>query len=438
MKKHLYAVVLCCLFSLSTASAALPAQWNPILKDHACANKFYENYDYSLIVQWPGKEVKNYGYKAVNINGNRTLLYVVAVEDINATSTPSDFRLFSYNCNTKKSIELAAGLPSYAYVVSADSQWDLVTLGRKCIWWCGGLATLEFIVVSNLNEMKPVITDINLKELKSLWEYEELLDTYIDALEAEWGMYANKLLSATELWVWPSPKLIINGTATVNDLILQGGYNFTPSIVTQNSKLYLKWSFILGISNNSDVNFFYLPSIIAPINIENKSIDLSKIEYSLWSKEIKRLNEQWITKYDSIASFGTEASFTREQAAKFFSAFAINVLKKTPDTNLECKFTDINYADKTLQADIITSCQLGIFQWSKWSFDPKREISAEEVVAVLIRAAYGKQSETMKPRYTDYIAKAQWEWLLPTIGFEINKPLSRWIIGQMLYKAGNK
>ncbi len=57
--------------------------------------------------------------------------------------------------------------------------------------------------------------------------------------------------------------------------------------------------------------------------------------------------------------------FTREQAAKFFSQFAVKVMGKTPNSSVSCNFEDINQADSTLKTDIITSCQLGIFQGSK-------------------------------------------------------------------------
>jgi hypothetical protein len=53
---------------------------------------------------------------------------------------------------------------------------------------------------------------------------------------------------------------------------------------------------------------------------------------------------------------------TREQAAKFFSAYASNVMKKTKDTTLTCRFNDIQQADSTLVDSIVESCQLGIFK----------------------------------------------------------------------------
>jgi hypothetical protein len=53
---------------------------------------------------------------------------------------------------------------------------------------------------------------------------------------------------------------------------------------------------------------------------------------------------------------------TREEAAKFFSVFATEILGKTPDTSLPCTFSDLGGATPDLVDDIILSCQLGLFK----------------------------------------------------------------------------
>jgi hypothetical protein len=47
--------------------------------------------------------------------------------------------------------------------------------------------------------------------------------------------------------------------------------------------------------------------------------------------------------------------------AKMLSQYAINVLKKTPDTNKECKFGDVSAElDEQYDNGVTLACQLGI------------------------------------------------------------------------------
>ncbi len=90
-------------------------------------------------------------------------------------------------------------------------------------------------------------------------------------------------------------------------------------------------------------------------------------------------------------------------------------MKKTPNTSRACSFSDIDQADSTLKADIITSCQLGIFQGSKGMFDPKRNITLPEAIAVLMRVKYGKMDEINVAGhwYDNYLKQAEQDGLKP-------------------------
>lgn len=143
------------------------------------------------------------------------------------------------------------------------------------------------------------------------------------------------------------------------------------------------------------------------------------------------LYQNWLTKYEDISSFHVDNSFTREQAAKFFWQFAINVKWQKPDTSATCTFSDIHTADATLKDSIITSCQLGIFQWSKGKFDPKRELSFPEAIAVLMRIQWGKLDETSQPWYTAYWTMAQKAGVIPH-GFHEYDMITRGNIWYML------
>ena len=69
-----------------------------------------------------------------------------------------------------------------------------------------------------------------------------------------------------------------------------------------------------------------------------------------------------MTKFNTVESFQTTATITREQAAKFFAQFATKAMNKTPNTSLECTFKDEASIDPTLAADVKLACQLGLFR----------------------------------------------------------------------------
>lgn len=69
-----------------------------------------------------------------------------------------------------------------------------------------------------------------------------------------------------------------------------------------------------------------------------------------------------MTRFTDESSFQPLQALTREQAAKFFAEFAKKELQKQPDLNMSCSFSDSAKIDPTLQASVIESCQLGLFQ----------------------------------------------------------------------------
>lgn len=86
---------------------------------------------------------------------------------------------------------------------------------------------------------------------------------------------------------------------------------------------------------------------------------LNDAEFTL---ALQRANDKGMTKFSDESSFQPLQALTREQAAKFFAEFAKKELQKTPDTNVACTFSDMAQIDSTLQASVIESCQLGLFQ----------------------------------------------------------------------------
>ena len=93
-----------------------------------------------------------------------------------------------------------------------------------------------------------------------------------------------------------------------------------------------------------------------------------------------------MTMFNKIDEFSPSRTLTREEAAKIFSNFAINVLCRKADTSLQTSYTDINNTNETLKPYITKAYQLWLMKW--WEdqlFRPKDIITKAEFNAVLIR-----------------------------------------------------
>jgi len=113
--------------------------------------------------------------------------------------------------------------------------------------------------------------------------------------------------------------------------------------------------------------------------------------------------------FDSVDGFAPKRNLSREEAAKIFSNFAINVLCRKPDISLSVKYSDVENANPTLKPYITLAYQLGVMKGSGMGdgeFRPFDAITKAEVNAVLIRMILKsyldeKQSEN-KTWYAEY------------------------------------
>ncbi len=157
-------------------------------------------------------------------------------------------------------------------------------------------------------------------------------------------------------------------------------------------------------------------------------------------------NKKWLTSatIHQLQRFASDNQLTREQAAKFFGKYAVNVLWMKPDTTKSCAFKDINLADKTLVNDIKLSCQLWIFNWKSGIFNPKWKLLFEDAVSVAMRAAYWtkdwKEDGAWKKRYSPHITAANSLNIMPYLEERsmLNKPVTRSFVLEMLYNIAEK
>ena len=128
-----------------------------------------------------------------------------------------------------------------------------------------------------------------------------------------------------------------------------------------------------------------------------------------FKKALSFLRSYEMTMFDSVEGFDPYRNLSREEAAKIFSNFAINVLCRKPDKNLSVNYSDVENADPSLKPYITLAYQLGVMKGSGMGdgeFRPFDAISKAEVNAVLIRMILKsyldeKQSEN-KTWYAEY------------------------------------
>ena len=122
--------------------------------------------------------------------------------------------------------------------------------------------------------------------------------------------------------------------------------------------------------------------------------------------------ENWITTMENIDKANMDDPLIRIAMAKMLSQYAINILKKTPDTTKTCKFSDVS---EQLDADynnwVTLACQLGIMGVWIEKFRPNDEVTRAEFGTALSRMLYGT---------------ADWDWAYYKPHLEVLKKL--WII----------
>ena len=143
----------------------------------------------------------------------------------------------------------------------------------------------------------------------------------------------------------------------------------------------------------------YQDTIIFNPTIENgkcymrrEYLGIKDSETLVTSEEFKKalsfLRSYEMTMFDNVDGFDPYRNLSREEAAKIFSNFAINVLCRKPDMSLSVKYSDVENANPTLKPYITLAYQLGVMKGS-WmgdgTFRPFDAISKAEVNAVLIR-----------------------------------------------------
>jgi len=164
-----------------------------------------------------------------------------------------------------------------------------------------------------------------------------------------------------------------------------------------------------------------------------------------WSYDDEFLNAlEWmhdygLTRFDTPERFRQYDVLSRQEAAKFFSQFAKEILYRTLDQTKYCFFDDMEWVDPSLKNYIIESCLLHMFWWSGWYFFPFDTFTKWQALAVLIRWLDGYKDEWGTYRWSEYRQYAWEAWLTkdPNIGHG-EKAVTRYEVALLLYRAAQK
>lgn len=121
----------------------------------------------------------------------------------------------------------------------------------------------------------------------------------------------------------------------------------------------------------------------------------------------------------------------RSHAAKMMTNYAMNVLKKEPNTSKVCTFDDMNDQSLEMQTYAILACQLGLMGLETdgitptKSFNPTNNVDKAQFATILSRLLYGEEfNGNTTCWYCDHVAKLQEEGVIKIVT-DLFDPLKR-------------
>ena len=119
--------------------------------------------------------------------------------------------------------------------------------------------------------------------------------------------------------------------------------------------------------------------------------------------------------------------------AKMLSQYAINILKKTPDTNRKCEFSDVTKElDEQYNNWVTLSCQL----WIMWvwitKFRPNDEVTRAEFWTALSRMLYWLADGTDN-YFSTHLSRLKLDWIISNDNPELKE--LRWYVMLMLMRS---
>ena len=149
--------------------------------------------------------------------------------------------------------------------------------------------------------------------------------------------------------------------------------------------------------------------------LDEKTIDQGNAMTELLKQAHQMLYSYQLTRWQGTRDFAPERSLTRQEAARFMTEFATNVLCRKPSRSYADQFTDLGDADPTLLPYIYKSYDYLIFNGdanpngdkAKTTFRPNDLITIDELSAIITRLVKNEimeePTEDRARNYRNYI-----------------------------------
>ena len=171
--------------------------------------------------------------------------------------------------------------------------------------------------------------------------------------------------------------------------------------------------------------------------LDQKTVDQGNAMTELLRQAHQMLYSYQLTRWQGTRDFAPERSLTRQEAARFMTEFATNVLCRKPSRSYAEQFTDLGDADPTLLPYIYKSYDYLIFNGDanpngdkvKTTFRPYDLITVDELSAIITRLVkneiFEEDPEDRARNYRNYIGSISSKSAL--------KDDIRWTVAEVIY-----
>ena len=158
----------------------------------------------------------------------------------------------------------------------------------------------------------------------------------------------------------------------------------------------------------------------------NNSTAQNQLRYDNWNQQevlsnwyTREMNNAYrfaymngITTMKTIDQADMNWSLNRIAMAKMLSQYAINILKKKPDTSKKCNFTDVTaQMDSDYSNWVTLACQLWIMWVGITNFRPNDDVTRAEFWTALSRMLFW-WADWAEQYYSTHLAKLKQEWII--------------------------
>jgi hypothetical protein len=168
------------------------------------------------------------------------------------------------------------------------------------------------------------------------------------------------------------------------------------------------------------------------------SVSTVKAAYTnpVWESAVSFMKNEGLSSVaNSVEEYMPLATVTREQAAKFFVAFAEKEFNKTADTTKVCKFADEFKANPVFKPYIKKACQMGIIKGVDGKFLPKQSLKKHQFLTILARIV--KNDPSLNPRAAFALMKS--DGITKEGSYEDTvRPVSRIVLAMLFKRAVEK